>query len=63
MSSHPFKTSYYDYVLPKNLIAQYPTAKRDESRLLVLHKKNSEIEHRKFHEITEYLNCGDVLVL
>ena len=63
MSSHPFKTSYYDYVLPKNLIAQYPTAIRDESRLLVLHKKNSEIEHRKFHEITEYLNCGDVLVL
>ncbi len=55
--------SHYDYVLPKNLIAQYPTVKRDESRLLVLHRENSKIEHRKFHEITEYLNCGDVLVL
>jgi S-adenosylmethionine:tRNA ribosyltransferase-isomerase len=63
MSSSPFKMSYYDYVLPKDLIAQYPTAKRDESRLLVLHRKSSRIEHRKFHEITEYLNCGDVLVL
>jgi S-adenosylmethionine:tRNA ribosyltransferase-isomerase len=63
MSSYTFKMSYYDYVLPKNLIAQHPTPKRDESRLLVLHKKSSRIEHRKFHEITEYLNCGDVLVL
>jgi S-adenosylmethionine:tRNA ribosyltransferase-isomerase len=63
MSSHPFKMSYYDYVLPKNLIAQYPTAKRDESRLLVLHRESSKIEHRKFFEIIEYLSCGDVLVL
>lgn len=63
MSLHLLKISYYDYVLPKYLIAQHPTPERDESRLLVLHRKNSRIEHRKFHEITEYLNCGDVLVL
>ncbi len=63
MSSHFLKMTDYDYVLPKNLIAQYPLKKRDESRLLVLHKKSSRIEHRRFFEIIEYLNCGDVLVL
>ena len=63
MNTTPYNTSNYDYDLPKHLIAQYPTAKRDESRLLVLHKESSKIEHRKFYEIIEYLNCGDVLVL
>ena len=63
MNMDPYKISNYDYDLPKHLIAQYPTAKRDESRLLVLHKESSKIEHRKFYEIIEYLNCGDVLVL
>jgi len=63
MNPAPYKISSYDYDLPKHLIAQYPTTKRDESRLLVLHKESSEIEHRKFYEIIEYLNSGDVLVL
>ena len=63
MSETPYKISDYDYDLPKHLIAQYPTTRRDESRLLVLHKESSKIEHRKFYEIIEYLNCGDVLVL
>ncbi len=63
MNSTPYKTSNYDYDIPKHLIAQYPMAKRDESRLLVLHREYSKIEHRKFYEIIEYLNCGDVLVL
>jgi S-adenosylmethionine:tRNA ribosyltransferase-isomerase len=63
MNAEAYKISHYDYTLPKHLIAQHPTAKRDESRLLVLHRKNAEIEHRKFYDIIEYLNCGDVLVL
>ncbi len=63
MNEAPYKISSYDYDLPKHLIAQYPTTKRDESRLLVLHRKSSKIEHRKFYEIIEYLSCGDVLVL
>ncbi|KHE93808.1 MAG: S-adenosylmethionine-tRNA ribosyltransferase-isomerase, partial [Candidatus Scalindua brodae] len=63
MSEASYKISNYDYNLPKHLIAQYPTTKRDESRLLVLHKESSKIEHRRFYEIIEYLNCGDVLVL
>ena len=63
MNADSYKTSNYDYDLPKHLIAQYPTSKRDESRLLVLHKESAKIEHRKFYEIIEYLNSGDVLVL
>ncbi len=63
MNENYYKTCHYDYDVPKHLIAQCPTTKRDESRLLVLHRENSKIEHRKFYEIIEYLNCGDVLVL
>ena len=63
MNAETYKISHYDYTIPKHLIAQHPIAKRDESRLLVLHRKNARIEHRKFYNIIEYLNCGDVLVL
>ena len=47
--------SEFDYDLPEELIAQTPIEKRDESRLLVLHRDSGEIEHRIFHDITEYL--------
>ena len=57
------KLSDFYYNLPKELIAQYPAQKRDESRLLVLHKDTGAIEHRIFKEIAEYLNPGDTLVL
>lgn len=63
MNTETYKISHYDYTIPKHLIAQHPTAKRDESRLLILHRKSARIEHRKFYDIIEYLNCGDVLVL
>ncbi len=63
VNAETYKISHYDYTIPKHLIAQHPTAKRDESRLLVLHRKSGRIEHRKFYDIIEYLNCGDVLVL
>ncbi|MDP2921531.1 MAG: tRNA preQ1(34) S-adenosylmethionine ribosyltransferase-isomerase QueA [Candidatus Omnitrophota bacterium] len=57
------KLSDFDYNLPKELIAQYPAEKRDESRLLVLHKDTGEIEHRIFKDIIEYLNPGDLVIL
>lgn len=56
------KLSDFDYELPEELIAQHPTSKRDESRLLVLHKNTGEIEHRHFYDIIDYLHEGDVLV-
>ena len=54
--------SDFDYYLPEELIAQHPTDKRDESRLLILHKNTNEIEHKHFYEIIDYLHEGDVLV-
>ena len=57
------KLSDFCYNLPKELIAQYPARKRDESRLLVLHKDTGIIEHRIFKDIAEYFNPGDLLVL
>jgi S-adenosylmethionine:tRNA ribosyltransferase-isomerase len=55
--------SDYDYVLPEELIAQRPLARRDESRMMVLHRTEQRIEHRKFAELSEFLSPGDLLVL
>jgi len=49
--------------LPPDLIAQQPAARRDGSRLLVLHRKSRIIEHRQFPNLLEFLKPGDVLVL
>ncbi len=57
------KTKDFYYDLPKELIAQHPTEKRDHSRLLVLDKKTGEMEHKHFYDIIDYLKEGDVLVL
>lgn len=57
------KLADFDYDLPKELIAQYPAEKRDESRLLILHKDTGEIEHRVFKDIIEYFNPGDLVIL
>ena len=56
------KVSEFNYDLPEELIAQTPLEKRDESRLMVLNRKNQTIEHKKFKDIIEYLNPGDCLV-
>ena len=57
------KTEDFDYELPEELIAQTPLKDRTSSRLLVLDRKTGEIEHTEFHEIINYLNKGDVLVI
>lgn len=56
------KLDDFDYELPEELIAQHPTDKRDESRLLVLHKNTGQIEHKHFFDIINYLHKGDVIV-
>lgn len=56
------KKSYY-YDLPEELIAQTPIEPRDSSRLLVYDRKTGQIEHKIFHDIIDYLNAGDVLVV
>jgi S-adenosylmethionine:tRNA ribosyltransferase-isomerase len=55
--------SDYDYVLPQELIAQRPLARRDESRMMVLNRREQRIEHRRFAELNEFLSPGDLLVL
>ena len=54
------KEFYYD--LPQELIAQVPIKNRDESRLMVLDRKNKTIEHKQFKDIINYLEPGDCLV-
>ncbi|MGZ5504238.1 MAG: tRNA preQ1(34) S-adenosylmethionine ribosyltransferase-isomerase QueA [Chthoniobacterales bacterium] len=60
MSSH---LSDYDYELPSELIAQYPLPRREDSRMMVLHRDTQRIEHRRFVELAEFLRDGDLLVL
>ena len=55
--------SSFDYVLPKELIANSPITPRDHSRLLVINRKDQSLDHHLFYEIENYLNSNDVLVL
>lgn len=57
------KTSDFDYELPPELIAQSPARERDQSRMLVLHRSEERMEHRRFSDIPEYLREGDLLVI
>ncbi len=56
------KLSKFKFKLPDELIAQHPANHRDESRLLVLHRKTGEIEHRTFKDVLEYFNEYDLFV-
>lgn len=56
------KLSDFKFDVPKKLIAHYPSANRDESRLMVLHRDSGKIEHKVFKDITEYFGEGDVFV-
>ena len=57
------RTDAFDYHLPREQIAQHPPERRDESRLLVLHRATGRREHRRFSDIAEYLSAGDTLVV
>ena len=56
------KLSQFKFKLPEEKIAQYPAKYRDESRLMVVHKKTGEIEHRMFKDILEYFDDKDVFI-
>ena len=53
----------YDFELPQHLIAQEPVARRDESRMLVIHRDGGVIEHRQFRDIVEFIPAGDALAV
>ncbi len=53
----------FDYILPQELIAQYPTDKREQSRLMIIDRATGAITHKNFYNIIEYLHAGDCLIL
>ena len=57
------RTADFNFDLPPELIAQRPAAQRDESRLLVVHRKDGSLDHRQFRDLPGYFHTGDVLVL
>ena len=56
------KLSQFKYKLPEELIAQYPSAERGDSKLMVVHRKSGEIEHLSFRDILRFFDEGDVMV-
>tara|TARA_B100000945_G_scaffold320869_1_gene332497 strand:- start:843 stop:1901 length:1059 start_codon:yes stop_codon:yes gene_type:complete len=59
----PPRLSEFDLEVPENLIAQDPLKKRDQCKLMVLNRKTQTIEHKKFTDIVDYFDKGDVLVM
>jgi len=57
------KLSDFKYNLPKNAIAKHPVALRDKAKLMVLNKETQEIENKKFSDIADYVEKGDVVVV
>ena len=57
------RLSDYDYVLPRELIAQRPLERRQDSRMMVLHRAEQKIDHRQFRELKTFLQPGDLVVL
>ena len=56
------KLSQFKFNLPQELIAQHPSEFRDEARMLVLHSKSGEIEHRQVKDIIDYFDDGDLFI-
>lgn len=63
MLSKKFKLSDFDFNLPEELIAQYPSSERENSKLFHLNREAKSFTHSHFYNIHEFLHKGDVLVL
>ncbi len=57
------KLSQFNFELPKELLAEYPSEHRDEARLMVLNRKEQTIEHKQFKDLINYFDEGDVMML
>ena len=57
------KLSEFDFDLPEELVANYPSENRDESRLMVIHRETGEIEHKLFKDVIDYFSEGDVMIM
>jgi len=56
------KLSQFNFNLPKELLAENPAKNRDESKLMVIHRSTGKIEHKKFKDVINYFNDGDLMV-
>jgi S-adenosylmethionine:tRNA ribosyltransferase-isomerase len=56
------KLSHFDYNLPPELLAEYPSQERDEARLMVINRKEETIKHRVFKDVVDYFDEGDIMV-
>src|SRR5437660_130307 len=56
-------TRDYDYELPDDLLARWPLARREDSRMMVLNRAKQSIEHKSFTDFASYLRDGDLVVL
>ncbi|KPA17187.1 S-adenosylmethionine:tRNA ribosyltransferase-isomerase [Candidatus Magnetomorum sp. HK-1] len=63
LSSVSYHIDNYDYQLPKHLIAQDASMKRDQSRLLVYNRNTKSIEHTVFNKLSDYLQANDLLIV
>ena len=57
------KLSHFNFELPTNLLAEYPSEHRDESRLMVLNRAEQTIEHKEFKDLIDYFDEDDVMIL
>lgn len=57
------KLSEFSFDLPEELIANYPTDNRDDSRLMVIHRETGKIEHKLFKDMINYFSDGDVMIM
>ncbi|GAA4274131.1 tRNA preQ1(34) S-adenosylmethionine ribosyltransferase-isomerase QueA [Aquimarina gracilis] len=57
------KLSHFNFNLPQELLAEYPAENRDESRLMVLNRKDQTIEHKQFKDLIDYFEPNDVMVV
>ena len=57
------KLSHFNFELPDELLAEYPSDQRDESRLMVLNREKQTIEHKQFKDLIEYFSEDDVMIL
>ena len=57
------KLSHFNFELPDELLAEYPSEHRDEARLMVLNREKQTIEHKHFKDLIEYFDENDVMIL
>ncbi|NNK71272.1 MAG: S-adenosylmethionine:tRNA ribosyltransferase-isomerase, partial [Flavobacteriaceae bacterium] len=57
------KLSHFNFDLPLDRLAEYPTEHRDEAKLMVLNRADQSIEHKSFKDLIDYFDEDDVVIL